>query len=637
MERVGIYNRCSTEEEAQINALEVQAQESREIAKRKGWTITAQYIESETGTTIKKRTQYRKMMQDMENDIFDIILIKSIDRLMRSTKDWYLFIDKAVSYNKKLFIYMDNKFYEPEDALITGIKAILAEDFSRELSKKIKHAHKRRQDNKLGINFTRPVFGWDKVGKDEYVINEQEAEYYRLAFAMAYEGHGFYTIAKHMYEQGVRSKVTGNRISETQWRNMLYSPRAHGTVILHKREYDFHAKKFIKLPPEEWIYMEQALPPIVPKSYQEEVLASLKERTAACNFGDSTKREAKIGRTPLSGKLYCSCCGSVYYRKVSHKGEKRELTEWKCKTRMKQGADACKNRNVLEDVVMEIIESACKQQYETMMKRAKEACKQHEAVIREAEENGKQHNRTVFDTGKEHFIEETIRITKQALEGNDTEKELKKMEKELREQEKKKAILLDKLMSGVIDDNDFKTAKAGLSEKIEGLRHKTETAKEKAAMSEGLEKRLEKIREFLQNGDIIEKAEMKDLMQMIDKILVYPDNKLEIRFDKLKFVRFFRYYNMSSAGDGMDVGFYKITAPYIHKDNRYRRREEINKKLIEIFRENPGIKLKDMLPMLEMKESYINASIKQLKDMGKLQYKRYGNHKGEWIVADEEI
>ena len=31
MKRAGIYNRCSTEEEAQINALESQAAESREI------------------------------------------------------------------------------------------------------------------------------------------------------------------------------------------------------------------------------------------------------------------------------------------------------------------------------------------------------------------------------------------------------------------------------------------------------------------------------------------------------------------------------------------------------------------------------------------------------------------------------
>ncbi|MBR4026635.1 MAG: recombinase family protein, partial [Lachnospiraceae bacterium] len=164
--RVAIYNRCSTEEEAQINALVAQVEESRKIALANGWEIYNQYIESETGTTIKRRMEYQQMLEDMERNFFDIVMIKSIDRLVRSTKDWYLFIDKVISYGKQLFIYMDNKFYEPEDALITGIKAILAEDFSRELSKKIKHAHRRRQENKLGINITKPMYGWDKISSN---------------------------------------------------------------------------------------------------------------------------------------------------------------------------------------------------------------------------------------------------------------------------------------------------------------------------------------------------------------------------------------------------------------------------------------------------------------------------------------
>ena len=199
MKRVGIYNRCSTEEDAQINALETQVKESQEIARSKGWEITAQYVESETGTTIKNRIQYQRMMKDMEADVFDILMIKSIDRLMRSTKDWYLFLDKLLTYEKRLFIYMDNKFHEPEqDALLSGIKAILAEDFSWELSKKIKHAHKRRQTMQSGWNITVPMFGWDKVKKDTYVINEGEAYYYRTAFSMIKEGYSIYAIAKYM-------------------------------------------------------------------------------------------------------------------------------------------------------------------------------------------------------------------------------------------------------------------------------------------------------------------------------------------------------------------------------------------------------------------------------------------------------
>ena len=175
MERVGIYNRCSTEEESQRNALSAQMMESREIAQKKGWEIAEQYIESETGTVAYKRGEYQRLLADMEKDRFDIVMIKSIDRLMRSAKDWYLFLNRLTENNLKLYIYIEGKFYTPDDNLISGIKAILAEDFSRELSKKIKNAHRRRQEKKSGCNITCEMFGWNKVAKDVYEINEKEA------------------------------------------------------------------------------------------------------------------------------------------------------------------------------------------------------------------------------------------------------------------------------------------------------------------------------------------------------------------------------------------------------------------------------------------------------------------------------
>ena len=65
MERAVIYNRCSTEEEAQVNALQVQVQESREIVGNQGWMLVEQYIESQSATTAGKRTEYQRLLADM--------------------------------------------------------------------------------------------------------------------------------------------------------------------------------------------------------------------------------------------------------------------------------------------------------------------------------------------------------------------------------------------------------------------------------------------------------------------------------------------------------------------------------------------------------------------------------------------
>lgn len=280
MQRVAIYNRCSTEEEAQKNALEVQAAESLELVetkKEEGWVIVAQYVELESGTSTKKRREYLKMVEDIRQNKFDIIVVKSIDRLARNAKDWYLFLDCLQKHNTRLYLYLERKFYQSEDALVTGIKAILAEEFSKELSAKIKNAHRRRQMKQSGLNITREMFGWNKIGKDVFERNEKEAAYFRLACQLAEAGCGFRKISNALYEAGARSK-NGGRISEVQWRNMLRSPRAYGTMVLHKREYDFVRKETKKLPEEEWIFIENALPALISWEYYEKIQRILDDR-----------------------------------------------------------------------------------------------------------------------------------------------------------------------------------------------------------------------------------------------------------------------------------------------------------------------------------------------------------------------
>ena len=59
---------------------------------------------------------------------------------------WIIWLRITLNY----FMHLDNKFFTPaEDALITGIKAIIAEEYSRNLSKKLNNANKRRVEEHL--------------------------------------------------------------------------------------------------------------------------------------------------------------------------------------------------------------------------------------------------------------------------------------------------------------------------------------------------------------------------------------------------------------------------------------------------------------------------------------------------------
>ena len=49
-------------------------------------------------------------ISDLETDKFDIIVIKSQDRLMRNTKDWYLFLDRLQRNKNGFYIYLKGNF-----------------------------------------------------------------------------------------------------------------------------------------------------------------------------------------------------------------------------------------------------------------------------------------------------------------------------------------------------------------------------------------------------------------------------------------------------------------------------------------------------------------------------------------------
>lgn len=589
MERVGIYNRCSTEEESQRNALAAQAMESREIAEKKGWEVVGQYIESETGTVAYKRSEYQRLLGDMEKGKFDLVMIKSIDRLTRSARDWYFFLSRLNENHLKLYIYIEGKFYTPDDNLISGIKAILAEDFSRELSKKIKNAHKRRQEKKSGCNITCEMFGWDKKGRDTYEINEKEAEYYRTAFLLAREGKGFYTISNELYEMGARGKK-GQKISEVQWRNMLYAPRAHGTVILNKRVYNFDAKRYEKVPESGWIFMENALPPIVSKEYQEEVMEILKKRAMRHSFGRSVSRKykdntLKTGKYELSHKLVCAQCGSVYYRTGSSGKDTRAV--WKCATflsggRTKEGKDhgGCDNIHLVEMDVMEAVNEAVKANFNEVFGE----CGDLYGGIR--------------------------KVIEKMLKEKNSDKKYEKLWREYKKLIIKKDMLVDKLLNQVIDDKDFAKYHEDIKEKMEQLEMKINVIKQERLQYNNIEMRLDGIMDVVRKEEMADKAKQKELIDKINHILVHKDGRLEILFDKDKL--------------GTEK-LLKMEVEYIHMDGCRKRREGHKKQILELLDGQPQLRLKEIAAIMDMSASYVSARVKELKEEGKLDYVRKEN------------
>ena len=237
--RAVFYARVSTEEEKQLNALEKQVQENRDVIAQNGWELVDEYIdEGKSGTMIRGRTAYQRLWEDLRSDKFDILVIKSLDRLNRNTRDWYNFEYDLTENAKKLFIYMDNKFYVPsEDELITGFKAMLAKEYSRELSKKINNANRRRVERarageRVNACGNGQVYGYTIVDK-KWVIDESEADLVRAMFKTYTEQHSLRKTTDKLIEMGYRNK-TGGLLTVSCVSRALQNPIHKGWAILNR-------------------------------------------------------------------------------------------------------------------------------------------------------------------------------------------------------------------------------------------------------------------------------------------------------------------------------------------------------------------------------------------------------------------
>lgn len=331
--RAVYYARVSTEEEAQLKALPKQVEECKDIIKAKDWVLIKGYVdEGKTGTTANRK-EYQKLLTDIEGDEFDIVVAKSQDRLQRNPGDWYIFIDKLVHNNKRLYLYLDGKFFDPsEDALLSGIKAILAAEYSRDLSRKINNANQRRIEKvrsgeKVPSMGNGMIYGYYVENGDEK-IDPKQAEIVRLIYSKYLEGWGMRKIVDYLNENGYRNQ-RGNYFNADTIARILKNPKYKGALVVNRYHRDFDTKKVEKIPPEEWVTLEGAYEAIVSVDEWNEVHKRLESKRGKT-------RGKKVSTDILGGKIFCSRCGKKLWRHKSN-----DYFGWYCSTKMQRGKVAC--------------------------------------------------------------------------------------------------------------------------------------------------------------------------------------------------------------------------------------------------------------------------------------------------------
>ena len=322
--KAAIYARVSTEHEAQISALENQVQYYDELLSRHPeLTLVDRYIdEGITGTSIHKRDGFLRMMQDAKDGKFDLIITREVSRFARNTVDTLQQTRILKTYGVEVWFTEDNiwTLNDEDGELRLSIMATLAQNESKKISQRVKAGQMISFKNGV-IYGTGNILGYDRVDKNHFVINKEQAETVKRIYELYLDGNGVRRIQDIMEQEG---RITATGL--TKWsssnisrilKNSFYCGR-----IEYRKEYvpDYLTqKKVINHGEIEKIYVEGNHEPIITQEMYDE---AQRIRTLHSFEKKDNKGNIKMnGQSPCKNVWgrKCRCkCGHALNRRMAH-------------------------------------------------------------------------------------------------------------------------------------------------------------------------------------------------------------------------------------------------------------------------------------------------------------------------------
>ncbi len=629
--RAVIYCRVSTQEQAQRDALAVQVQEAQNAVKSNEWVLVDQYIEMESGTTKHGRSEYMRLLDDIKDkNKFDIIVIKSLDRLNRSAKNWYLFVEELVNNDKLLYIYMDRAFYKTDDRLISGVKAILAEQYSRDLSSKINNAHEYRQKNGTTVLINNNTYGYVKNPDKSVSIHPEEAEMIRKIYRLAAQGCGSRTISKILYQDGIRNR-NGNQLEESSIRRIIKNPLFKGIVVMNKRHFDFEKKKEIKNPESEWIYHQGLVPAIVEEELWEKANKMLKLSAAQVKGAGRQKKHREL--YDFSGKLICGECGAPYYKtfRRQYSNPEHVIVEWRCSSYLKHGR---KKQEVAEGKNQSKEWGADEQE----LRRGQiTGCDNIHLKQEGLERMMRELSGQLFAwQDEENMIRRIIKILSEVLLTGETHLKKEEVEKNLMAVRNRKSRLLDLLLDNTISKQGYKSKQKELeqeeqrwTERLERMDVEEEKIRQTKERLVGIEQKL--------RADGCEKIQAGLLMQVMDHIRVFED-RLEIELNPVALpgVASVHGWIMQKPGalqkDYLQEYLMEVPTARYFADTRIIKKKK-KESIPDILRKEPFLTNKELAKRLDVTFSTLRRWLADYKKKGQIYFDKTGG-KGQWRVRE---
>lgn len=342
--KIAAYCRVSTDKADQLNSLEAQKEFFSEYTQRTGDVLVKLYAdEGISGTKIKNRKEFLRMMSDAEKGMFDMVVVKDISRFARNTVDLLQNVRKLKALGIETQFLTANMTSMGNSEFVLTIFGALAQEESANTSKRVKFGKKLNAEKGRVPNI---VYGYDKTIGDYFnlEINKEESKVVKQIYKWyTEEGYGAAKISNMLNEKGYRTK-RNCKWSQNAICRILTNEIYTGKIINGKQEIsDFLTGQRREKDETEWLVVERPELRIIEDELFEKAQEILRGRNDAFNLN----HERQSNKYLFSTLIKCKECGWSFRRTV--RTYKNTYVRWVCSGRNGKGADSCPNKTVVDE------------------------------------------------------------------------------------------------------------------------------------------------------------------------------------------------------------------------------------------------------------------------------------------------
>jgi DNA invertase Pin-like site-specific DNA recombinase len=492
--KVAAYCRVSTEHENQTGSLNSQIKYfSDEICGDVNKKLVEVYYDEETGTSVKNRKGFNRMISDAFDGKIDWILTKEVSRFARNTLDTISYVRQLVAKNVGItFTNSGLCTSQPNYEYLLTLLAGQAQEESRLISERVKWGIYRHMES--GVVFGKNKILGFRINEGVISIFSEEVETVkRIYHAYLYDKKGFYTIAKELNADGILTPY-GKLWADNHIKTILTNEKYVGDLTQRKNYIKHYlTKERVVNDGTEIPFIQQTdhHDGIIDRDVWDAVQARITERRELIR----EKRQPSVTNW-YSSKAVCGKCGKSYNASSNKSKENRTLS---CSNRTRHGTIKRKDEKGNE--------IGCT------------ASGINEKVLASSMEYILQH----IQAKREDIVSELLDDI-QAMQTEDKPADTTRLETEIDEFTRKKRKIIDLMTDDLITKSDFQEQKAYYNEEIARLTEEVSLNRNLSALhQQQIEKIKAHIAEVNRTADMsVENSEMYG--DMLDRFIINEDS-----------------------------------------------------------------------------------------------------------------